>query len=494
MMKFLRKKGVMKALLWGIAIVVILSFGILSNAYLLTEKNAELKYAGKVWGRKISLEAFQNSYQFALIQAQLQYGENFNQILPMLKLNEQAWDRIILLEEARRQRITVSDKEVVEAIGNIPFFHNQNTGTFDQNIYEMILTRGLRISTRAFEEGMRNSLKISRLFERQTFAVSISEEEIAAAYKEANEQVSISYVLFPVENFINQIVFDEIKAKDYFLNHKSDFVKPPTVSANYITFPFDNADTSSKSQAYEKAFQALNTLIEGNDFLTAAKIHATTVKETGFFDANKPALNLGWPLETLKNLFSMRTGEHTDIITTPNSYDIIQLREIRPAYLPGYEEVKDDVKSAWIKYAAMNLSRIKAEESLTRFTSNNDFIKIAPTLNLTVLQTPSFTRGQYIPDLGPAPAFQQTAFSLTKESPLSGVTLTEKGYAILYLEEIIPIDEKKYEEEKQAFGLQILERKKMAAFDRYFQELKGTAAIEDLISDHLNFKRQPPRV
>lgn len=489
MMKFLRKKGVMKALLWGIAIVVILSFGILSNAYLLTEKSAELKYAGKAWGRKISLEDFQNSYQFVLIQAQLQYGENFNQILPMLKLNDQAWDRIILLEEARRQRINVSDKEVVEAIGNIPFFRNQNTGTFDQNIYEMILTRGLRISSRAFEEGMRNSLKISRLFERQTFAVSISEDEIAVAYKEANEQVRISYVLFPAEDFINQIVFDEIKAKDYFLNHKNDFVQPPMVNASYITFPFDSADTASKSQAYEKAFNTLSALSEGNDFLAAAKIHAADIKETGFFDVNKPALTLGWPLETLKSLFSMRTGEHTDIITTPNSYDIIQLREIRPAYLPGYEEVKEEVKSAWIKYAAMDLSRVKAEENLKQFTADNDFIKTAQTLNLTVLQTPSFSRGQYLPDLGPAPAFQQTAFSLTKESPLSGVTLTEKGYAILYLEEIVPIDEKKYEEEKQAFGLQILERKKMAAFDRYFQELKGTAAVEDLISEHLNLNR-----
>jgi len=485
MMKFLRKKGVMKILLWGIAIVVILSFGILSNAYLLSEKTASLKYAGKIFGRKISIEQFERSYQFVLIQAQLQYGQNFNQIAPMLKLNDQAWDRIILLHESRRQRISIPDSEVVETIRTIPFFRNQNTGQFDQNIYHMVLSKGLLISSRAFEEGIRDSLKISRLFERQTFTVSTTEEEVATAYQEVNEEVRISYVLFPADDFINEVAFNEIQAKSYFLDHKNAFMQPPAINASYITFPFDSNDPASKNLAYEQAFDTLKILQEGGNLSSAANKHAVAIKETGFFDVNNPILSLGWPLEILKNIPAMRIGQYTDIVTTPNSYDIIQLRERRPAFLPGYEQVKEEVKTAWIKHEAMNQSKAAAEKILLSLQTQNDFEKTTQALGLPVTQTPNFKRGQYLPEIGLAPIFQETAFSLTTDAPLSGVTPTEKGYAILHLDEYLPIDEQKFEEEKQAFGLEILEQKKIVAFNQYFAELKEKATLEDLISEHL---------
>jgi len=485
MMKFLRKKGVMKILLWGIAIVVILSFGILSNAYLLSEQGGSVKHAGTVFGRKVSLEDFQRNYQFVLIQAQLQYGNNFDKILPLLKLNEQTWDRIILLEEARRQRISVADKDVVETISNIPFFHNQKTGIFDPAIYEMMLTRGLRISVRAFEEGIRDSLKINRLFDRQTFTASVSEEEITAAYKEANERVRVSYILFPSEDFLDQITFDEIKAKSYFMDHKTDFLQPASINAVYIKFPFTSNDADSKNQAYEKSFAALDALKDEQDILAIAKNHGAETGETGFFNLDKPVLAMGWPHDTFTTLFSMREGQSTEIITTSDSYDIIQIKETRLPFIPGYEQVKDDVRTAWIKDEAMNLSRKAAEEKLAFFTPDTDFEKTAKAQGLNAAETPDFKRGQYLPDIGPDAEFQETAFSLTSAAPIGGPVRTQKGFAILHLNEYIPVNEEKYAEEKDAFRIHVLEQKKMDIFNRYFETLRKKAGLEDLISEHL---------
>ena len=66
----------------------------------------------------------------------------------------------------------------------------------------MVLQQGLRITTRDFEEGTRNDLMIKKLFDRETFAASISEEEVLEGYKQFNEKMRVSYILFPVDDLI----------------------------------------------------------------------------------------------------------------------------------------------------------------------------------------------------------------------------------------------------------------------------------------------------
>jgi hypothetical protein len=298
MLKILRHKGVMKILLWCVAGVIILSFGILSNAYLLNEQPGKLKYAGEVFGQKIPLEDFQRQYQFTIIHARLQYGKNFNQVAPNLDFIEQTWDRIILLELARQQRIKVTDNEVIQQIRNYPFFFNQTTETFDPKMYQAILRQGLRMSTRAFEEGVRDDLKIRKLYERETFTASVSDEEILEAYQELNEKMRVSYVLLPSQMFKKDVPFDEIKAKNYFLEHKRDFIQPATVNVSYLKFPFDKESTDSKDAAYDQAFNAIAALRDGKTLTEVAENYNISVQETGFFDLQKPDLTLGWPTET----------------------------------------------------------------------------------------------------------------------------------------------------------------------------------------------------
>jgi len=53
-MKYLRKKGVMKKVLWVVAVIIVLSFGVLGQAYLLSDR-PQNDFAGKIFGKKISL-------------------------------------------------------------------------------------------------------------------------------------------------------------------------------------------------------------------------------------------------------------------------------------------------------------------------------------------------------------------------------------------------------------------------------------------------------
>lgn len=485
MMRFFHKKGVTKTLLWIIAVVVILSFGVLGNAYLLDKDSNQPNIAGKIFNRKISLEDFERTYQFTIILARLQYGQNFEQMAPMLDLPGQTWERLILLDQARRHRIKVSDQEVVEAIQRNAFFLNQKTQRFDPQIYQTVLERGLRVTIRAFEEGMRESLKIRKLFERQTFAVSISDDETLQAYRQANDQVRVSYVLFPREKYLTEIAFDEIKAKNYFLEHKQDFIQSPAPNVGYLRFSFKPEEAGSQDAAYEKAYTALASLENGKELKEVAQENGLTVQETGFFDIQKPDLALGWEFSVFQNLFRMKPGQYSEIIHTANSYDILQLREIRPPYLPPYDQVKEEVKTAWKKYAALERSREEAQAAWTKLSVAGDFNAEAKTLGLSLQEPPAFSFEQYLPELGPAEAFKHASFALTTQQPLSEPVETDKGYALIRLQERIAFDQQKYEQEKEAFGQQVLAQKKLLLFQEYLNDLKTKANLQDFISERI---------
>ncbi|MCA9401570.1 MAG: SurA N-terminal domain-containing protein, partial [Candidatus Omnitrophica bacterium] len=152
MLKFLREKGVMKKILWVTAIVIILSFGFLGTASYWAGSR-ESKYAGKVFGKKVSLSEFQENYDQVRLQALIRYGDQFDQVKDNIDFISETWDRIILMREAQKRRIQVTDEEVVEYIQNYPFF--QKNGQFDTLLYNDILRYVFKQQPRQFEESIR---------------------------------------------------------------------------------------------------------------------------------------------------------------------------------------------------------------------------------------------------------------------------------------------------------------------------------------------------
>ncbi len=185
MLKTFRKKGVAKKVLWFLAVIIILSFGVFGTAnYYHGDKG--LSYAGKIFGKKITFDDFQKSLLHARTQAILRYGDNFDKIAPMLDLDSEAWDRLILLQEGRRQHIKILDAEVIDTIEDFDFF--KHGGKFDPAFYGKIVRYVFRCDPREFEEGVRESLIFSKLFQGQTAGAEISEAESLKENQNKNEQ------------------------------------------------------------------------------------------------------------------------------------------------------------------------------------------------------------------------------------------------------------------------------------------------------------------
>jgi len=167
----------MKKILWALAIIIIPAF-VLWGATGLRDKG---QYAGKLYGKEVTLDTYRQNYYAVRRRALMTYGENFKKVEDQLKLDEAAWDRIIMLHEAKQKNIRVSDDEVIARIAAMPIFQTED-GLFSQKSYDAILTSAFRMEPREFEEETRQSITVEKMFEEIFKGIpELTAEDLAGA-------------------------------------------------------------------------------------------------------------------------------------------------------------------------------------------------------------------------------------------------------------------------------------------------------------------------
>ena len=537
MLKFLRNKGFMKKLLWVVAGVIIISFGFLGQSSLF-RNSQKPQYAGKIFGTKIPLDQYDFQYQHTLIQALLQYGPEFKKVSDLLNLYSQTWDRIILLHEARHRNIQVKDEDVILTIQSNPLFFRN--GIFDKGVYDYRLLYDFRMKARDFEEGTRDTLTIIQLLEQETQEIDIAEQDIFEKFRWDQEKVQVSYVLFSPEQYTDQVVFDEIQAKNYFLSHRQDFLLPPTVDVEFlhVAFPEIDPDTSAgatadpspdaeeatadtdtvtaaetpaldgvdpetaseaaKTLAYELARNITESIQEDTDFQELAQTFQVEYGSTGFFSMEKPDLSRGWSFPLIQTLFQLEAEKFVGPFELADGYEIMRIKQRREAYIPDYLQAQEEVKTQWTRSEAMTIARAEAEAAQGQLKElfdqqhHPDFMKTAKDLGLELFQTPLFNRGQYLPTVGLSRDFQDTAFSLSEANPFSDIVQTEKGPCLLWLDDAQAADPEDFEKEKEQYREQILLERKQVVFSEFISRLRQKAQLVDHIPDIMGLDNKNP--
>lgn len=491
MLKILRKKGVAKKILWVITIVIVISFGgFWGTGYLLGNRGRDA-YAGKIFGKKISGEDFKKIYEHTRIQTMIHYGENFYKVSRFLNLEAETWDRIILLHEAQKRKIEIPDNEVIKTIEQFPFF-NRN-GQFDSLLYHNILRNILRVEPRTFEESVRDNLKITKLYEQVTAGVPLKEEEIFQAYKKRNEQIQVSYVLISPDDFKNEALYDEKKAQEYFQSHKNEFLIAPSINVDYLSLFAPEGEQNPNLELLKQNALAVSEKLKTHPSLKeTASQNNLEVKTSGLFSLDQPNLSLGWSFEVLNKVYQLDLNQISEPLETPRGYVIVQMKEKQNSRLPEYAEVKDKAKDAYLREQAKGAALEKAKEYREKIKSEYDqssvpdFPKIAQKLNLKILQTPVFNRGQYLPAIGLAKEFQEAAFGLDEKNKISDAVATDKGYSILYLDRYIPVDEAQYQKDKETFSQTLQTEQKNEVFSGFLTQLRLQAGLVDYLAKENN--------
>lgn len=465
MLKKLRHKKTAKKV-WIILAILILPAFIFWGFGEAIKTKQESNYVGIILGKKISLLEYKDAFEAVKIAAIMRFGDNFSEIAKQLNLESQAWDRLILLAEAKKRKVKVNDREVIELIESYPFF--QKKGQFDNKVYDEMLRYLFRTQPRVFEEQTRKNLMLAKLYKEITDKLTLTEEGIKEEYRKANEEISIYYIASIPADFLKDIAPTEEDLKNYFNQRAFEFKQPLSFNLEYIYMDSE-----------EKIKNIFLRLRKKEDLNKVSKDFGLEVKETGFFAQDNSITGIGWSPQIISLISKLKVGQFLPAIQIDKYYYILKLKEREEPYIPDFETIKDKVKEVFIKNKAQAKALERMENCLKKLKeayqinpNKIDFDKIAKDCSLKSGSTGLFKYASYIEGIGASDNFWMQALELKEGGISSIIDMGTAGFYIIKLKSRLPLDNQKFEAERNEFSQKLLLQKKEEYFSKFIQELK----------------------
>ncbi len=348
MLKFLRHKKTAKKIWIGLALIIIPAFAFWGFGGA-GDTHKDNSSAGKIFGKNISSLEFKDSLVAVRTMAIMQFGDKLPEIEKYFNFQAQAWERLMLLYEAKRRRISVKDQEVIKEIRSAPYF--QNKGVFSNKIYQEILRYALRLQPRAFEEQTRQNLILAKLYDQITQDLKLTDEQIRQEYLKINQEISIDYIISRFSEFTDTIRPEEKEIRNYFEQNKAMFKEPPSgnqpARIPELTEIQDKVksafiDAAAKAAAQEK-INACSEKLKHINFSQAASDCGLLSGTTEFFKSNGIIENLG-PAEIFWNRAKELKGQETSAaFFNGQGYYIIRLKSVKPIDENQFLQEKDDL-------------------------------------------------------------------------------------------------------------------------------------------------------
>ncbi len=199
-----------------------------------------------------------------------------------------------------------------------------------------------------------------------------------------------------------------------------------------------------QNNAYYQAGEALDSIIDGDDFEQVAMITKRKMMTTPFFTQNGDGLNFEDNAGFAQAAFSLPNNDISEVKQLGTSYYLIKVVETIEPEVQPLETVKESIvltlKSKLqieaAKKAAQNLSK-KAEAA-------GSIEQLAKENKLTLVSTELFTRNQPVKGIGNSPELVKTAFALDEKNPIHPGVLEvgQNFYIIGFKEKQVPEDAK----------------------------------------------------
>ncbi len=415
------------------------------------------------------------------------YGEQWNQIRSRLNMAEQTAQQLIqrqlLIDEAHRAGLVVSDREVQEQILSYPAFR-QEDGTFIGDAAYRRILRANQMTPDRFEAQVRSDLLIQKLQDVLRQGVLLGDAEVEAEVRRQRESADFDLVMVGLQPFLGKVSAGDAEVEAYYAAHKDELRQPEERVIRYLVvetntlrrlLPVDekeigsyykdhldefregerahaahiliripsNGGTEAEAKAKLKAEQVAKLARSGADFATLAKKYS---EDPGSKDKGG---DLGWfergrMVKEFENaVFSHKPGEIVGPIKSQFGYHIIKVEGFRPARVRPLAEVKDQVKFRLLesRAAAEGESRAAAlARRIQREKPDTDeaWDKLAAgdeAVNSFI--SPPFGEKDVIPGVGQNPELSKAAFA-AKVGDTGGPVPISRGWLIWQLKEIHP--------------------------------------------------------
>jgi peptidyl-prolyl cis-trans isomerase D len=247
--------------------------GITGGTGLLTQTSV-----GKINGQSVDARTYQNVVQQSIDARQRQNAG------PMgLEDYQEVWDQIIqgnvLNAEYRRQGISVSDDEIVQAIRTspLPEFRNvpefQTDSQFDMGKYQRWLTSSVAQQyLPSLEAQYRDELLRNKLFRVVTSDIYLSDPALWQRYRDEHEMVKVSLTAIVPRNAVpdSSIRVSDADVAAYYKTHQKDFERPKSAILSFVSLP--RITTAADTAAVRaRADSARAEILAGTPFADVAR-------------------------------------------------------------------------------------------------------------------------------------------------------------------------------------------------------------------------------
>jgi hypothetical protein len=450
-MKVLRSKKFSRRVMLGILIIIIPAF-VFWGVGSLSDRPQPV---GKIFGRTISIEDFMNSQQGIKIQILLNYFGDYAAMNSLLKnrnlINSMAWERLVLLNAAREEKINVGNNDVMAFIAMHPLF--QRGGVFDKDIYASLLKNPIiSMSPREFEELIRQNIQVKMFRDMLLKGLEVSEEDLLEEYSKNNDKVSISYFLIDKDKFSEEITVSEEEARASYDENRDRFFSPEKVDVEYIEFSYANAEEKAGvMQLMESVYPDLEDAPD--NFREVAAKNGLKYGKTGFFSRNDVAPGVVFFQDFQDAAFGIEEGQVSIPLFSSaekgTAYIIRKTSSIEPKPLT-FDDIKKDLTAAIKDIKSIEMAKAEADLAHGEILGpSGKFNEAANSRGLEIKTAGLLGPSDYVENIGPARNIVAAARVNEKGSVLDPM-VSQKGALIIRVDDIMPADPSSLTEEQKA--------------------------------------------
>jgi peptidyl-prolyl cis-trans isomerase D len=234
---------------------------------------------------------------------------------------------------------------------------------------------------------------------------------------------------------------------------------------------YEQAQTAAQKLADEVAGE----LKKPADFDKVARARGLQTGESGLFAQDEPVTGIGLSPAVSQAAFSMKEGEVSDAIRTPQGYAFISVTGRQDAYIPKLDEVKGKVRDDVLKHKAIEKARATAA-TVAAAAKTGDFEKAVKAAGLESKTTDLIARGAPIGDVGVSPKLEDAAFT-QPAGTVSDAVVTENGAAVVKVLERKDPTPDEMAKDKDNLRTELLNDRKQKFFASYMAKARQRMTI-----------------
>jgi len=425
-----------------------------------------------VEGHAITSGEFRRIYEAQLQQYRATYGGQMSdQLLKQLGIENQILGQMVdeqaSIAEADRLGIQVSDEEVRRAIFSIPAFQENGHFIGDQRYQQLLRAQRPPLSPTDFEDGIRKTLRITKLRETLTNWLQVPDKELEQEFRRRNDKVKLAVVNFSADKFRGQVTATDQEIAAYFDAHKNDFKVPEKRKIRYLAIDIDaiRAKVVVPPADVERAYndnieqyttpeqiRASHILLktegkddaavkkQAEDILKQAKAGADFGELAKKYSEDEGSAKNGGDLDYFTRgkmvpefdaaAFAMQPGQISDVVKSQFGYHIIKVTDKKPGTQRTLAEMRQQLTDQLAYERAQAQAADLAARLEKQISKPSDLDKVAKAQGLTVQESGFFARDEPIMGLGPSPEGAAQAFQL-KIGDVSPAVRTSRGFAFV---------------------------------------------------------------